>query len=99
MSLRRLSGLGTRLGIDRAVFLTLVGRVWGVGAGLVTIFFVTTALSPEQQGYYYTFYSLIALQVFAELGLNYAIVQFPRPAAACSRCCISRWSGTGSLPC
>ncbi len=76
MSLRRLSGLGTRLGIDRAVFLTLVGRVWGVGAGLVTIFFVTTALSPEQQGYYYTFYSLIALQVFAELGLNYAIVQF-----------------------
>ena len=47
MSLRRLSGLGTRLGIDRAVFLTLVGRVWGVGAGLVTSFYDTTALSPE----------------------------------------------------
>lgn len=76
MSQRVLRALGTRLGIDKAVFLTLVGRVWGVSAGLVTIFFVTTALSPELQGYYYTFYSLLALQVFAELGLNYAIVQF-----------------------
>ena len=76
MSRRVLRALGTRLGIDRAVWLTLVGRVWGVSAGLVTIYFVTTSLSPELQGYYYTFYSLIALQVFAELGLNYAIIQF-----------------------
>lgn len=68
--------LAGRMGVDRAVFLTLISRVWGVGAGVVTILMVTTTLSPELQGYYYTFYSLIALQVFAELGLNYAIVQF-----------------------
>lgn len=63
-------------GIDRAVFFTLLARVWTVGAGVLTIVFVTRFLSPELQGYYYTFNSLIALQVFAELGLNFAIIQF-----------------------
>jgi O-antigen/teichoic acid export membrane protein len=65
-----------RLGIDRAVFYTLLARAWSVASGLVTIVFVTAHLSPDLQGYYYTFYSLIALQIFAELGLNFAIVQF-----------------------
>lgn len=63
-------------GIDRAVFFTLLARGWAVGAGLLTIVFVTHFLSPELQGYYYTFYSLIALQIFVELGLAFAIVQF-----------------------
>ena len=65
-----------RLGIDRAVFFTLLGRGWSVGAGLLTIAVIAHYLSPEFQGYYYTFNSLIALQVFAELGLSFAIVQF-----------------------
>lgn len=65
-----------RLGIDRAVFFTLLGRGWSVGAGLFTIVVIAHFLSPELQGYYYTFNSLIALQIFAELGLNFAIVQF-----------------------
>ncbi|BCS34702.1 hypothetical protein TBR22_A39280 [Luteitalea sp. TBR-22] len=76
MTRGRLVSLAARIGIDRAVFVTLVSRVWGVGAGLVTIVAVTRALSAELQGFYYTFYSLVALQVFAELGLNHAIVQF-----------------------
>lgn len=65
-----------RLGIDRAVFFTLLGRGWNVGAGLFTIVVIAHFLSPELQGYYYTFNSLIALQIFAELGLNFAIIQF-----------------------
>jgi O-antigen/teichoic acid export membrane protein len=64
------------LGIDRAVFYTLLGRGWNIGAGLLTIFLVAHFLSPETQGFYYTFNSLIALQVFAELGLSFAIIQF-----------------------
>lgn len=64
------------LGVDRAIFFTLLSRGWNVAAGLLTIVFVTHFLSPEVQGYYYTFFSLIALQVFAEMGLNLAIVQF-----------------------
>ncbi|MHB1677542.1 MAG: lipopolysaccharide biosynthesis protein [Sulfuriferula sp.] len=67
---------GLWLGIDRAVLFTLLARGWNVGAGLLTIVFVTRFLSPELQGYYFTFYSLIALQIFAEMGLNFAIIQF-----------------------
>ena len=63
-------------GIDEAVFFTLLARGWGVGAGLITIIFITRFLSPELQGYYYTFYSLIALQIFVEMGLTNAIIQF-----------------------
>jgi hypothetical protein len=65
-----------RLGIDRAVFFTLLGRGWSVVAGLMTIVVISRFLTPELQGYYYTFNSLIALQIFAELGLNFAIIQF-----------------------
>jgi len=63
-------------GIDRAIFITLLGRGWNVGAGLLTIFLVAHFLTQEMQGYYYTFNSLIALQIFAELGLNFALIQF-----------------------
>lgn len=64
------------IGIDRAVCFTLLARGWNVAAGLLTIVFIAHFLSPALQGYYYTFNSLIALQIFIELGLNIAIVQF-----------------------
>lgn len=62
--------------MDRAIFVTLLRWGWNVGAGMVTIVVITIFLSPEIQGFYYTFNSLIALQIFAELGLNLAIIQF-----------------------
>ena len=65
-----------QLGVDRAISITLITRFLNVIAGLGLIYFVSHYLSLEMQGYYYTFYSLIALQVFAELGLNYAVIQF-----------------------
>ncbi|MCX7089216.1 MAG: hypothetical protein NTV00_14335 [Methylococcales bacterium] len=68
--------MANRLGIDRAVFYTLLARSWSVGVGLLTIYCISHFLSPTLQGYYYTFNSLIALQIFVELGLNFAIVQF-----------------------
>jgi O-antigen/teichoic acid export membrane protein len=64
------------IGMDRAIFFTIVARATAVGSGFLIIFFITKYLSLERQGYYYTFYSLIALQIFIELGLNVAIVQF-----------------------
>lgn len=72
----RVRSIANIFGIDRAVLFTLIARGWSIGAGLVTIIFVTNFLSAEQQGYYYTFYSLIALQIFVELGLTFAIIQF-----------------------
>lgn len=62
-------------GIDKVILTTLGSRVVNVVAGLTTLFFITQTLSVEMQGYYYTFNSLIALQIFAELGLNFALVQ------------------------
>lgn len=62
-------------GIDKAILTTIGSRVINVVAGLTTLYFVTQTLSVEMQGYYYTFNSLIALQIFAELGLNFALVQ------------------------
>jgi len=53
-----------------------MGRFWSVGAGLMTLLVIIKFLSPELQGYYYTFSSLIRLRVLVELGLNFAIVQF-----------------------
>jgi O-antigen/teichoic acid export membrane protein len=64
------------MGIDRAVLFTLMLRGWNIFSGLLTIVFVVRTLSPELQGYYYTFNGLIALQIFAELGLSFAIIQF-----------------------
>lgn len=64
------------LGIDQAVLITLLRWGWNVGAGFVTIVVIANFLTPELQGYYYTFNSLIALQIFTELGLNFAIIQF-----------------------
>jgi O-antigen/teichoic acid export membrane protein len=63
-------------GLDTAVQTALLARVWTILGGCGTIFFVAHYLSAQLQGYYYTFNSLIALQLFVELGLNVALVQF-----------------------
>lgn len=65
-----------KIPIDAAIAMTMVQRVWGVGAGLVMVLLTSTLFSREMQGYYYTFNSLIALQAFFELGLNFVLVQF-----------------------
>jgi hypothetical protein len=64
------------LGIDRAVSYTLLGRGWGIISGLVTLWFISKFLTPTEQGFYYTFASILALQVVFELGLSYVIMQF-----------------------
>lgn len=70
----RLTSLGARLGIDRAVFYALITRGWRIIAGLITVLLIAHYLTPERQGYYFTFQSLIALQAFLELGLGVVVV-------------------------
>jgi hypothetical protein len=45
-------------------------------AGAITVVAVPLWLTKTEQGYYFTFASILALQVFFELGLNYVLVQF-----------------------
>lgn len=63
-------------GIDKAIAFTVIARGWSVLAGPVTLLFLAAFLSPEEQGFYYTFASILALQVFFELGLSFVILQF-----------------------
>lgn len=71
-----MSALLRKIRIDAAVAMTVMQRVWGVAAGLVMVLLTSTLFSKEMQGYYYTFSSLIALQAFFELGLNFVLAQF-----------------------
>jgi hypothetical protein len=63
------------LGLDRAVVFTVLGRSWASASGLVTVVLIARFLSPAEQGYYYTFASLIALQMVFELGFSQVVMQ------------------------
>lgn len=65
-----------KLGVDKAIFFTLLSRGLQISTALFTVFFIAKNLSPEEQGFYYTFGSIVALQVFFELGLTSIITQF-----------------------
>lgn len=64
------------LGIDRPIAYTLIGRGWNVLAGLLNIAFIARYLRPEEQGFYYTLWSMLALYTFLELGLTFVLTQF-----------------------
>ena len=63
------------LGLDRAIILTVFARGWSGLAGLVTIVLIAHNLTGAEQGYYYTFGSLVALQMVFELGFSFVILQ------------------------
>lgn len=71
-ALRRLLNLA---GIDRAIGYTILARGWASCAGLVTVGLIAHFLSSAEQGYYYTFGSLAALQIVFELGFSVVILQ------------------------
>ena len=50
-------------------------RGWAVVAGAVTVLLLPLWLGKVEQGYYFTFSSLLALQIFFELGMNQVVVQ------------------------
>lgn len=65
-----------KIGIDGAIGFTLLARIISAGGSLILIALISLFLSKEEQGYYYTFGSILALQVFFELGLNGIITQY-----------------------
>jgi O-antigen/teichoic acid export membrane protein len=62
-------------GLDRAIAYTVLARGWAGCAGLITVALIARRLSPAEQGYYYTFGSLVALQIVFELGFSVVILQ------------------------
>ncbi|HEX7688376.1 MAG TPA: hypothetical protein VF453_11745 [Burkholderiaceae bacterium] len=63
------------LGLDFHVVLTLLFRGWSVLAGASLLVLLPLWLTPAQLGYHYTFASILALQIFFELGMNQVVSQ------------------------
>lgn len=68
--------LTRKLGVDKAIAYTSAGQAISAGGGFITALFILKCLSGVEQGYYYTFKSILAIQVFFELGMNTVITQY-----------------------
>lgn len=53
-----------------------MARGWSVCSGIITLALIAKFLSLNEQGFYFTFASVPALQVIFELGLGTVLVQF-----------------------
>ena len=70
------TGATTWRRLDRAVLYASLGNAASLVMGPVTVLLVTARLTPELQGFYYTFGSLSLFSFFAEFGLGQAVMQF-----------------------
>lgn len=61
---------------------TVLARGWSSIAGLLTLALIARFLSPAEQGFYYTFYPLVNLQIIFELGFSVVILQTASHEAA-----------------
>lgn len=66
----------SKLGVDRAVFFVLLHRGSGSISNFITMLLITHFLTPSEQGYYYTFASILGLQIIFELGFGTVLIQF-----------------------
>lgn len=71
-----LKTIARKIGMDGAIAYSSGSRIVAGIAGVLTVFFLSTFLSGVEQGFYYTFGSLLAMQVFFELGLTSIMTQF-----------------------
>ncbi len=71
-----------QFGIDGAIAYSSGARVFQALAGVVNVFFIAAYLSPEEQGFYYTFGSVLAIRVFFELGFTGIMTQYVAHEAA-----------------
>lgn len=74
--IKNIRNVSNILGIDGAIAYTVLSRFVQAGGGILTIIFIAKCLNKVEQGYYYTFVSILAIQIFFELGLSNIITQF-----------------------
>lgn len=67
--------LAQKMGIDRAVGFALAARGWTAASGLLSLALLTRFLTPDEQGCYYTFNSVLGYTLLLEMGLTYVILQ------------------------
>lgn len=62
--------------IDKDLISSIINQLWRLVSGPVTMIFITLYLTEIEQGYWYTFLSLSALSIFADLGFSSIMLQF-----------------------
>lgn len=68
--------IARRIGMDKAIAYSSGARIIQAVTGIVSIYFISRYLTGVEQGFYYTFGSLVAIQTFFELGLTSIITQY-----------------------
>ena len=68
--------LARKIGMDGAIAYSSAARVFQAFAGVISIFFIATFLTGEEQGFFYTFGSILAIQTFFELGFTGIMTQY-----------------------
>lgn len=71
-----ITGLLSKIGFNRTIGYAVINKFVQAIANLLIIFFISQYMSKTEQGYYYTFNSIAALQIFFELGLTFVLLQF-----------------------
>lgn len=71
-----LSVIIRKIGLDKTIAYSTGSRIVAAATGVLSVFFITTFLTGIEQGFYYTFGSIVALQVFFELGLTGIMTQY-----------------------
>ncbi len=62
--------------LEQRVINALIYRASQAFVGVVTILIIAKYYNQSEQGYYYTFDSILALQIIFEMGLSFIILQF-----------------------
>ncbi|MGJ8642789.1 MAG: hypothetical protein ACSHX9_05235 [Luteolibacter sp.] len=64
------------LGLDRAIAASSLTQVMRFVTGPITMILMIKYLSPEEQGFFYSFGGVVGIQVFLEAGFAQSITQF-----------------------
>jgi O-antigen/teichoic acid export membrane protein len=76
MRTRLLNFLRQRLGLDRAIAASSATQMMRFITGPVTMLLIIRFLTPEEQGFFYSFAGVVGIQVFLEAGFSQSITQF-----------------------
>lgn len=64
------------IGLDKSIAYLSSARIVSAVGNIISAIFIVKFLTKEEMGFYYTFNSILALQIFFELGLNGILTQY-----------------------
>jgi len=74
--IQTIKNIASKFGFDKAIMFTSSASILGAFGSIISVILVVKYLTGIEQGFYYTFGSIIAIQIFFELGLNGIITQY-----------------------